>query len=81
VVTRHLSTRACELTHWKNLFNIDVLATAYAEAGDFSRAIKFEKKAIDEIANDEDVEQVDDRRERLKLFEQRKPYHEPPPKD
>ncbi len=68
------ATRACELTQWKNPDFIDTLAAAYAEAGDFDAAIKWETKAI-EILTDERNREVF--RTRLVLYEARKPYREP----
>jgi len=38
--------RACELTQWKFGSYIDTFAAAYAEAGDFDLAIRYEEKAI-----------------------------------
>jgi tetratricopeptide (TPR) repeat protein len=38
--------RACELTKWKFASYVDTLAAAYAEAGDFDSAIRYEEKAI-----------------------------------
>lgn len=38
--------KACELTHWKHARYIDTLAAAYAEAGDFDSAVRYEQQAI-----------------------------------
>jgi tetratricopeptide (TPR) repeat protein len=41
-----LATEAAKLTQWKDDTVLDVLAAAYAEAGDFKSAQKWEEKAI-----------------------------------
>ena len=38
--------RACEITKWRNSQNIETLAAAYAEAGDFGAAVRYEEQAI-----------------------------------
>jgi tetratricopeptide (TPR) repeat protein len=38
--------KACELTKWKFAWQIDTLAAAYAEAGEFDSAIRYEEQAI-----------------------------------
>jgi tetratricopeptide (TPR) repeat protein len=62
-----LATKACELTEWKNPFNIGALAAAYAACGDFKEAVKWQKKAIELGYVDEKDQQ------RLQLYEAGKP--------
>ena len=64
------ATRACELTKWKNPDVLDTLAAAHAEAGDFERAVQFQKQAIGLAPLGERIKM----HERLRLFEQRTPY-------
>jgi tetratricopeptide (TPR) repeat protein len=66
------ATKACELTDWKENVWFDTLAAAYAEAGDFENAVKWQQKAT-EMANDEEKE---DYRSRLDLYKAGKPYRE-----
>lgn len=71
-----LATKACELTHWKESSWLDTLAAAYAESGDFQRAIQFEEQAL-RAGNSPDSEQKA-MRERLALYKQSQPYREKP---
>jgi tetratricopeptide (TPR) repeat protein len=45
---RH-ATRACELTEWKDAGNLDTLAAAHAEAGDFDSAIRVTRQALETV--------------------------------
>jgi tetratricopeptide (TPR) repeat protein len=70
--------QACELTEWKNPLFLDTLAATYAEAGQFAEAVEWQKKAV--AAPDSfDKQGLEQAKERLKLYESSKSYHEPRP--
>lgn len=67
-------TRACELTHWQNPGLIDTLAAAYAENGEFEKAVEMQAWALSF-----DKLRPEIRREmegRLAQFRKREPYRE-----
>jgi tetratricopeptide (TPR) repeat protein len=66
------ATKACELTEWKNPPYLDTLSAAYAESGDFDSAVKWQTKAIELLSDEKEKE---DYRTRLKLYQEKKPYH------
>jgi len=68
--------KACELTKWMVWENIDTLAAAYAEAGQFPDAIKYQKKAIAMAPRDN--KSVPGMRARLKLYQRHEAYREDP---
>ncbi len=70
------ASKACELTNWKKAHYVGTLAAAYAEAGDFDSAVKWQKKAIDLLTEEEELRA--DFEERLKLYQSGKPYRESP---
>jgi hypothetical protein len=49
------------------------LAAAYAEVGEFDKAVEWEEKAIQLYANADDRKKGE---ERLKLYKDKKPYRE-----
>jgi hypothetical protein len=70
------SKKACELSEWKIPVSFDTLAAAYAETGDFDDAVKWENKYLESNASEVDSEKA---RQRLRLYEQKKPYYEEKP--
>ena len=70
------ATKACELTSWKQANNLDTLAAAYAEAGDFDAAVKWQTKAV-ELASERLKAEL---RSHVDLYKAHKPYREEPKK-
>lgn len=66
------ATKACELTDWDNYAYVDTIAAAYAEAGDFESAAKWQEKAIELAGMSVDH----DFHRRLRLFKAGKAYRE-----
>ncbi len=66
------ATKACELTDWKNAGYLDTLAAAYAEAGDFEKAVEWQTKVL-HLAGEQGSDAY---RARLELYKSGKPYHE-----
>jgi tetratricopeptide (TPR) repeat protein len=69
-----IALKACEFTEWKNPAYLDTIAAAYAELGDFDVAVKWQTKAIELLPNEKEKEEY---RTRLKLYQEKKPYHVP----
>jgi tetratricopeptide (TPR) repeat protein len=65
-----LAMKACEISGWSDSNNIDTLAAAYAEVGDFESAMKYANKAITLDPNDDELKQ------HLALFKDHKAFHE-----
>jgi tetratricopeptide (TPR) repeat protein len=70
-----VATRACELTEWKNWAYLDTLAAAYAEAGDFENALKFQSQAV-ELSAAASVDQQSGMHKRHELYRKKKPHRE-----
>ena len=67
-----LALKACEVTEWKNARYLDTLAAAYARAGEFDQAVKWQEKAVEGMKS---FDHYARRRaqERLRLYRNRKP--------
>ena len=70
--------KAVEISEGRLPWIIDTLAAAYAESGDFDKAVQTQQQAI-QLTTDE--RQRDDLRTRLELYQQHKPYREKPGTD
>ena len=70
------ATKVCEMTAWKLWIGLGTLAAAYAEAGDFMNAVKWQEKTI-ELAPEGEKQSA---QERLELYRSEKPYREMPKK-
>lgn len=68
-----LAKKACELTGWQDPDTLGTLAAAYAEAGDFDEAVRWQNKALEfpEYGKEEGKAS-----QRLRLYKERKPYRE-----
>jgi Tfp pilus assembly protein PilF len=67
-----LAAKACELTAWKAAGPVATLAAAHAEAGDFTSAVRWQKRAIELAPEQAPL------RTRLAGYQVRKPYHSRP---
>jgi tetratricopeptide (TPR) repeat protein len=70
------ATKACELTGWKEPGLLDTLAAAYAEAGDFAAAVKWQTQAIEQ---ETDKNEKADYGTRLKLYREKRPFRDAEP--
>jgi tetratricopeptide (TPR) repeat protein len=66
--------QSCALTNWNNAYSIDTLAAAYAAAGDFSQAVKFQQRAIDALDPKDRPIQLPGMKSRLELYSSRRAY-------
>ena len=71
-VAVELAEKACQATNSKNVDYLDTLAAAYAEAGQFDKAIEWQQKALDLAAET----QKEAFAARLTLYRDGKPYRE-----
>jgi hypothetical protein len=67
-----LSTRACEVSRWRDWISLSILAAAHAECGDFSKAIQWAEKAL-ELAP---PEEKNTRQARVELYRRGEPFRD-----
>jgi tetratricopeptide (TPR) repeat protein len=68
------AAKACQLTSWKDANQFETLAAAYAETGEFGKAVQWVKKGLE--SPDFPEQEREQARLRLKLYEQGKPYRD-----
>ena len=68
------ATIACELTSWADWTRIDTLAAAFAETGQFKKAVGYQKRAM--AMREPSGDDLRAMRQRLSLYQQRQPYRE-----
>ena len=73
----HLAEKACERTGYKVAGILDTLAAAYAEAGQFAKAVETAERAIQLAQAAQQEKLAKDIRNRLKLYEAKQAYREP----
>ncbi|MBL9151360.1 MAG: tetratricopeptide repeat protein [Verrucomicrobiales bacterium] len=74
-----LARKACELTDWEEAGHIDTLAAAYAEAGDYEQAVKWQREAMAKATPEDEEAEVEDGsgfEDRLKDYEAGRPHRE-----
>ena len=71
-----LAQKACELTEWKQAVLIGTLAAAYAEAGEFPKAVSNAEQACSRAREENQTEVAKRNEELLKLYQSGKPFRE-----
>ena len=66
-----LAMRSCRASNWKDAANVDTLAAAHAEAGDFEQAVQYQTRAI---AMENDAKEKRDKEKRLAQYRSGKPW-------
>ncbi len=70
-----LAERACNLSNWANAHYLDVLAAAYAEAGQYDKAAKLVDDAIARVRRDGPSHILPVLQHRLQLYRSNQPFH------
>jgi tetratricopeptide (TPR) repeat protein len=70
-----LATKACQLTGWHSWRELETLAAAYADVGDFDQAVKWQVATI-QSGGDPDASEIIGMKGRLQLYQQGRVYRE-----
>lgn len=72
--------KACHLSDYKHAPTLDTLAAAYAEAGDWVEAVKWQQEALT-LAAEKHPADVQGMKERLEMYKMKKPFREEPKRE
>lgn len=75
----HVARQACHAHEQPPAACLDTLAAAWAEAGQFEEAVATARKALEAATASGQEPLAGQIRQRLRLYEQRQPFHEPAP--
>ena len=70
-----LAEQAAKLTEYKEAHILSTLAAAFAEQGNFDKAIEWSTKAV-EMGKDDEHEQLDQLKQELESYKEKKPWRE-----
>jgi tetratricopeptide (TPR) repeat protein len=70
------ATKACDFDNWTDADDVDTLAAACAEKGDFDSAVKWETKSLELKLQLWSDKKPEDLKARLELYKSGKPYRE-----
>jgi tetratricopeptide (TPR) repeat protein len=70
-----LAEKACKLTKYQHPLYLETLSAAYAETGDFSKAIKIAENAYELANKSGNTSLAKGIKKRLRFFKNHKPYH------
>jgi len=71
-----LAERACQGTRYESTAYLDTLGAAYAEAGDFSKAVETVEKAVKLAHSAGQRKLLADMQARLDLYRRQRPYRQ-----
>ena len=71
-----LAERACQLTDYKAADFLDTLAAAYAEIGQFAKAVRTVEKALELASGSGNEKLTKDIRAKLELYKAKRPHRE-----
>ena len=71
-----LATKACKVTEYKQAHILSTLAAAYAESGDFTKAMEWSTKAVELGGASTTPETLEQLKNELESYKQKKPWRE-----
>ncbi|MDR3109983.1 MAG: tetratricopeptide repeat protein [Planctomycetaceae bacterium] len=71
-----LALKACELSNFGEAYILSTLAAAYAELGDFDKALEWSQKSVDLSEKEDDEERIEALKKELESYKNKKPVRE-----